>query len=64
MDISSMALDRALEKLRRPAKKAKQPSDEERAHAALAHRLEIQKRRRARARAKYRRKKEERAKSG
>jgi hypothetical protein len=42
----------------------KQPNEEERAQAALAHRLEIQERRRVRARKRYRKTKEERAKDG
>jgi hypothetical protein len=62
MDLASMALDRALEGLRRPAKEAKRLRDDERARAAPAHRLKMQERRRARARNRYREKKEERAK--
>jgi hypothetical protein len=62
MDMSRMALDRALEGSRRQAKEAKRPSDEERGRAALAHRLKMQERRRARARKRYREKKEDRAK--
>jgi hypothetical protein len=42
----------------------KQPNEEERAQAALAHRVEIQERRRVRARKRYRETKEERAKDG
>jgi hypothetical protein len=57
MDLGRMALDRALEGLRRPAKEAKRLRDEERARAAPAHRLEMKERRRARARAKYQQKK-------
>jgi hypothetical protein len=59
MDLGRMALDRALEELRGPAKEAKRLRDEERARAAPAHRLKMQERRRARARAKYRQKKAE-----
>jgi hypothetical protein len=55
MDLSLMALDRALGlPKRRLAKEAKQVSEEERALSAAAHRLKIQERRRVRARAKYR----------
>jgi hypothetical protein len=62
MDLSSMALDRTLEALFRPAKEAKRLRDEENARAAPAHRLEMQERRRARARAKYRKRQAGRAK--
>jgi hypothetical protein len=62
MDLANMALDQALENLRRPAKEAKRLRDEERARAAPAHRLEMQERRRARARAKYQEKKTQRVK--
>jgi hypothetical protein len=62
MDLANMALDRALEGLRRPAKEAKLLRDEERARAAPAHGLEMQERGKARARAKYREMKVERAK--
>jgi hypothetical protein len=57
MDLSNLALDAALENLRRPAKEAKRLRDEERARAAPAHRLEMQECRRTRARTKYREKK-------
>jgi hypothetical protein len=62
MELSSRALDQALEGSRRAAKEAKRLRDEERARAAPAHRVEIRKRRRKRARTKYREKKAERAK--
>jgi hypothetical protein len=62
MDLACMALDHALENLRRPAREAKRLRDEERARAAPAHRLEMRERRRARARAKYPAKKAECAK--
>ena len=64
MELSSRALDQALEGSRRPAKEAKQLRDEERLRAAPAHRLEMQERRRARARAKYHKQKAERARGG
>jgi hypothetical protein len=62
MDLSSMALDRALEGIRRPAKETKRLHNEKRARAAPAHRLEMKERRRARARNRYRERKAERAK--
>jgi hypothetical protein len=62
MDLASMALDRALEELGRPAAEAKRLRDGERARAAPAHRLEMQERRRTRARDRYHEKKTERAK--
>jgi hypothetical protein len=61
MDLSSLALDAALNGLKRPRQEAKRLCDEERARAAPAHRLEMRERRRARARSKYREKKAERA---
>ena len=62
MDLSSMALDRALEGIRRPAKETKRLHNEKRARGAPAHRLEMKERRRARARNRYRERKAERAK--
>ncbi|SRR5216683_607620 len=61
-DLSSMALDQALQGIFDRRKDAKRLRDEERARAAPAHRLEMKERRRTRARAKYRQKKAEREK--
>ena len=62
IELSSRALDQALEESGRPAREAKRLRDEERARAVPAHRLEMKERRRARARAKYQKQKAERAK--
>jgi hypothetical protein len=62
MELSSRALDQALEESGQRRKETKRLRDEERARAVPAHRLEMKERRRARARAKYQKQKAERAK--
>jgi hypothetical protein len=62
IELSSRALDQALEESGQRRKETKWLRDEERARAVPAHRLEMKERRRARARAKYHRTKAERAK--
>jgi hypothetical protein len=56
MDLSCMALDRALDGIRDRRKNTKRLRDEERAREAPAHRLEMQERRRKRARNGYQQK--------
>src|ERR1700722_2492842 len=62
MELSSRALDQALEESGQRRKETKRLRDEERDRAVPARRLEMKERRRARARAKYQKQKVERAK--